>query len=477
MGLNNANRIETNKYELEISVDRERFQKAVDKAYKKNVFKMNVPGFRKGKAPRAFVEKLYGEGVFFEDAVNLLYPEAYDEAVIQSAIEPVEKADIEIVSVDKDGFVFKAKVTVKPEVELGQYKGLQATKIIKSVSDEDLNNEIDRIRNRNSRVITVDDRPAQVGDITIIDFDGSIDGVPFEGGKSEKHSLELGSGNFIPGFEEQVAGHSTSDEFDVCVTFPEDYTAAELAGKSAVFKVKLHEIKIRELPELDDEFAKDVSEFDTLEVYKEDVKEHLQGKYDAEAAEEVENALIDQVISGMKAEIPEVMFEQSVDGFVSDFEYRLKSKGLDINSYFQYTGMEMDSFRKTFREQAENQVKIRLALEKIAALEKFEASPEDVEAEYKKLAESYGVELEKIKDAINLKDVEKDLVVAKAIDIVKTSAVISEGEPEQTKPAAKSKKAEKAEVTSQETAEETPAPKKAPRKSAKKAEIKDESKE
>ena len=474
MGLNNANKIETNKYELEISVGKEKFQQAIDRAYKRNVSKMNVPGFRKGKAPRTVIEKLYGEGVFFEDAVNILYPEAYEEAVAESAIEPVDKADIEVVSVDKDGFVFKAKVTVKPEVEVGEYKGLKAVKKLRTVSDEDIDREVERVRERNARVITVEDRPAKNGDITSIDFDGSVDGVPFEGGKAEKYSLELGSGQFIPGFEDQIVGHSTGDEFDVNVTFPEDYSAKELAGKAAVFKVKLHEIKVRELPEVDDEFAKDVSEFDTLEQYKEDIRKHLQERYDDLATEDVENALIDQVIAGMKAEIPEVMYEQSVDGFVSDFDYRLKAQGLNINSYLQYTGMDMASFRKTFREQAEKQVKIRLALEKIAELEKFEAGEEDLEAEYKKLSEHYKVEPEKIKKAISSKDVAKDIVVSKAIDLVKSSAVIAEeaaGEPEkEKKPAAKAKKTVKAEETSQEAAEEAPAPKKAAKKTEKKAE-------
>jgi trigger factor len=488
MSLNSANKIETNKYELEISVGKEIFQKAVEKVYKRNVQKMNVQGFRRGKAPRAFVEKIYGEGIFFEDAVNALYPEAYDEGVKEAGIDPVDKAEVEIVSVDKDGFVFKAKVTVKPEVEVGEYKGLKAVKTIKNVTDEDIDGEIQRVRERNARVITVEDRPAKTGDITIIDFDGSVDGVPFDGGKAEKHSLELGSGQFIPGFEDQVVGHSTGDEFDVNVTFPEEYNVKELAGKVAVFKVKLHEIKFSELPEVDDEFAKDVSEFDTLEAYKEDIKKHLIEKNESDAKEEVENALIDQVSAGMKAEIPEVMFESSINGFVNDFDYRLQSQGLNVTSYLQYTGMDMEAFRKTFREQAESQVKIRLALEKIAEIEKFDISPEDVEDEYKKLAERYNVEVDKIKAAIDAKAVEKDLVVTKAIDLVRSSAVITEETAEsklaskedekaqetaEKKPAAK-KTASKAKEKAQEAAEENPeATKAAPRKSKKKAEPKE----
>ena len=426
MGLNSANKVDTNLFELEISVDKDKFQNAVTVAYKKNAPKLTVPGFRKGKAPRHLIEKLYGEGVFYEDAVNALYPEAYEEAVAEAGIEPVDRAKVEIEKVDADGFVFKAKVTVKPEVEVGEYKSLKATKTVKPVEDKDVDAEIERVRNRNARLITVEDRAAEKGDITVIDFDGSVDGVPFEGGKAEKHSLELGSGHFIPGFEDQVIGHKTGDEFDVNVTFPEDYSAKELAGKAAVFKVKIHEIQKRELPDVDDEFAKDVSEFDTLEAYKADVRKHLEESSEHIAQDQVENALIDQVIAGMKAEIPEVMIENSIDNFVTDFDYRLQSQGLNLKTYLQYTGMEMDAFRKTFREQAERQVKVRLALEKIAQLEKFEPTAEEVEAEYKKIAGRYGVDAEKARNAISEKDLKQDIVVNKAIDLIHSSAAITE---------------------------------------------------
>lgn len=436
MGLNSANKVDTNLFELEISVDKDKFQDAVTTAYRKNAPKMTVPGFRKGKAPRHLVEKLYGEGVFYEDAVNALYPEAYEEAVAEAGIEPVERAKVEIEKIDADGFVFKAKVTVKPEVEVGEYKGLKATKTVKPVEDKDVDAEIERVRNRNARLITVEDRAAEKGDITVIDFDGSVDGVPFEGGKAEKHSLELGSGQFIPGFEDQVIGHKTGDEFDVNVTFPEDYSAKELAGKAAVFKVKIHEIQKRELPDVDDEFAKDVSEFDTLEAYKADVRKHLEEASEHIAQDQVENALIDQVIAGMKAEIPEIMIENSIDNFVTDFDYRLQSQGLNLKTYLQYTGMEMDAFRKTFREQAERQVKVRLALEKIAQLEKFEPTAEEVEAEYKKIAERYGVDAEKAKNAISEKDLMQDIVVNKAIDLVHSSAEITEQAAADEKPKA-----------------------------------------
>lgn len=464
MSLTSSQKVETNKYELEVAVDREKFQNAISKVYHKNVSKMNVPGFRRGKAPRGIVEKLYGKGVFYEDAVNMLYPEAYEAAVKESGIEPVSRADVEVVKIDDDGFVFKAKVTVKPEVEVGEYKGLKAVKKIRPVTDADVDADVERVRDRNARLLTVEDRPAQKGDVAVIDYEGSIDGVPFDGGKAEKQNLELGSGQFIAGFEDQVIGHKAGDEFEVNVTFPKDYGAKELAGKEAVFQVKLHEIQKRELPAVDDDFAKDVSEFDTLAEYKADVRHHLEEQRDHEAQDDVENQLIDQVVAGMKAEIPEVMYENSVDSFVTDFDYRLQSQGLNLQTYLQYTNMDMAAFRKTFREQAERQVKIRLALEKIAAIEKFEATPEDIEKELKKLADQYHIDVEKAKKSINEKDLVADIVVNKAIDLIRESATVTteevkeEAKPaeETEKPAAEAKKSTKATSKSKksESAEE-----------------------
>lgn len=500
MGLNSTNKIETNKYELEVSVDKDSFQKAVERVYRKNIGRMNVPGFRRGKAPRAYVEKIYGEGVFYEDAVNSLYPSAYEAAVKESGIEPVDKADVEIVKIGEDGFTFKAKVTTKPEVELGEYKGLKAVKKIKKASDADVDAEVARVRERNARVITVEDRPANDGDLVVIDFDGSIDGVPFSGGKGEKQNLTLGSGQFIPGFEEQIVGHSTGDEFDVNVKFPDDYNAKEVAGKDAVFKVKLHEIKFRELPELDDEFAKDVSEFDTLDDYKNDVRKHIQDKYDDSAAEEVENSLMEQVIGAMTSEIPEVMYDNATDGFVNDFGYRLQSQGISLESYLKYTGSNMDDFRKGFREQAEKQVKMRLALEKIAELEAIEPTEEDVEAEYKKIAERYSMEIDKVKTAVSSEDLKKDIKSTKALETVKNSAVISEEEVKDEPEADKSEKDEKKSASKKSTEDkaengeapekkasrktksaddpsEKEAPKKTARKTAKKKDAKEEKSE
>lgn len=430
MALNSSTKVETNKYELEVSVDKEKFEAAVQKAYKKNVSKINVPGFRKGKAPRSVVEKLYGEGVFYEDAINGLYPEEYDAAVKEAGIEPVDRADVEIVSAGKDGLVFKAKVTVRPEVEVGEYKGLKAVKKIYEATDEDVDHEIGHVRERNARIITVEDRNAQNGDITVIDFTGFIDGVEFEGGKAEKHELELGSGSFIPGFEGQVEGHAAGDEFDVKVPFPEDYHVKGLAGKEAVFKVKLHEIKKREFPEVDDEFAKDVSEFETLAEYKDDLRKHIQENLDHQSDDKLEDALIDQIIAGLKAEIPEIMFENAIDNMVNDFDYRLQSQGLNLETYLKYTGMEMSAFRKTFQTQAERQVKVRLALEKIAELESLEATEEEIEAEFKKFADHYGVEIDKVKQAISETDIKKDIKVNKAIDLIKSSADVTEEKSE-----------------------------------------------
>lgn len=443
MNLTSSKKVDTNRHELEIAVGAEEFEKAIQSVYRKQVKNIQVPGFRKGKAPRHIVEKMYGEGVFYEDAINDLYPSVYTQAVTEANITPVDRADIEVLSVGKDGFTFKATVTVKPEVEVANYKGIAATKKVKKISDKEIDAEISRLQERNSRMVDVDDRPAEMGDYTIIDFDGYVDGVAFDGGKSERYPITLGSGQFIPGFEEQIAGHSIGDEFDVNVTFPEDYHAEELKGKAAVFKVKLHEIKKKELPEVDDEFAKDVSEFDTLAELREDLGKKLQESADKAAKDAVENQLIDSVIADMKAEIPEVMFEHRIDEMIQDFDYRLSSQGLNLQTYLQYTGMEMDSFRKTFREQAERQVKIRLALEKIVELEGLTASPEDVEAEYAKLADAYKIEVEKVKTYIPETDVTKDIAVNKAIDLVRDNAVITEEEEaEENKAEADAEKAE-----------------------------------
>ena len=331
-------------------------------------------------------------------------------------------------SLSKDGFTFKATVTVKPEVEIEGYKGLEITKPSVEVTDADVDAELDRVRDRNSRMVTVEDRAAAMGDTAEIDFEGFVDGVAFEGGKGENYALALGSGSFIPGFEEQVAGHNVGDAFDVNVTFPEDYQAEELKGKAAVFKCKLHEIKAKELPELDDEFAKDVSEFDTLEEYRADLKEQLTKAREKSAADTVDTEIVNKLTEMVKAEIPEAMFNNAARDMVNDFGYRLQSQGLDLNTYMKYTGMTQEAMAEQFRPQAEQQVKMRLALEKIAELENIEISDEDLDAEYQKLADAYKVQLENVKAMIPAKNLKEDVAVERAMSLVRDSAVVKAAE-------------------------------------------------
>lgn len=455
MSLKSSTNVATNKYELEISVDAQSFRDAVTAAYRKNIRKMNVPGFRKGKAPQAIVERLFGEGVFFDDAVSALYGDAYEAAVKEAGLDVVGREDMEITEIGKDkGFTFKAVVITKPEVTLGEYKNLSATKEAVQVTDEEVDAEINRMRERNARIITAEDREAQNGDTAVFDFEGTIDGVPFDGGKSENFSLELGSGQFIPGFEDQMLGHKAGDAFDVKVTFPEEYHAKELAGKDAVFAIKLHELKIKELPALDDEFAKDVSEFDTLEDLKKDIRTKMTESKEKAAQQEVENQLIDQIIAGMQAEIPEVMFESAIDRMVQDFDYRLQMQGMNLEMYMNYTGMQMEEFRKTFREQAEKQVKIRLALEKIVEVEALKPTEEAIEKEFEKLAENYKMTVEEIKKHIPAEDVAKDLAINLVIDLVKDTAVV--GEAAEKKAPAKKPAAKRTKKAAEEKKEEEP---------------------
>lgn len=426
MSLKSATQKETNRIELDIEVDAATFEAAVSKAYKKNIGRMNVPGFRKGKAPRHLVEKMYGEGVFYEDAMNDVYPSALDAAVTESGYEYVEdKIDLDVVSVGKEGLNFKAVITVKPEVQVGKYKGLKAAKKAALVTEEDIAEELKKLQERNSRLVTVEGRAAAEGDTVTFDFDGYVDGQPFDGGKAENYTLVLGSHQFIPGFEEQIVGKNTDEEFDVEVTFPEDYHAAELAGKPAVFKCKLHEIKEKELPELNDDLAKDASEFDTLEELKNDLKEKLTHQREHAAEDAFETQLLDQLAEGLQAEIPEAMFENRVNDSVRDFDYRLQSQGLNLQTYLQYTGMDMDAFRKGFREQSEKQVKVRLALEKIAKLEELAPTAEEIEAEYAKYADQYKMDVEKVKSVLPEKELVKDMAVSKAMDLVKEAAEVS----------------------------------------------------
>ena len=424
MSLTKSELIEKNRYELQFSVDKATFDAAVSAVYRKQVKNITVPGFRKGKAPRSVIEKMYGTGVFYEDAINDLIPAAYTAAAAESALEIVGQPEFDVVSIDDNGLVLSAKVYVKPDVELKDYCGIEVEKEVKEATDEDVARELDTIRERNSREIDVTDRAAELGDTTVIDFEGFCDGVAFEGGKGTDYALKLGSGSFIPGFEEQIVGKSIDEEFDVNVTFPEEYHAAELAGKPAVFKVKIHAITRVELPELDDDFAKDVSEFDTIDEYKADVKAKIEKRYATAAENAVEDKLVEALIEKLEAEIPEAMYEAETENFVRDYDTRLRSQGLDLKTYFKYTGMNLDSLREQMRPQAERQVKARLALEKIAALENIEATEEEINEEYEKIASAYGIEVQQVKDSIDSSAIAEDMKVKKALDFVKEKAVI-----------------------------------------------------
>ena len=429
MSLKSQNKIDTNRVELEVVVDAETFEKGLAAAFKKQSKKISIPGFRKGKAPRAFVEKYFGKEVFYEDAVNALYPDALDEAVKEAGLEVIQdKIDFHVKEVGPQGFTFTAALTTKPEVTIENYKGIEAVKKSAEVTDEDIDAEIKKVQERNSRMVTVEDRAAQNDDIAVIDFEGFLDGEPFEGGKGENYSLTLGSGQFIPGFEEQIVGHNTGDEFEVNVTFPEDYQAEELKGKATTFKCKLHEIKMKELPEVDDEFVKDVSEFDTLADYKEDLKKKLAESKEKEAADDQENQLIDKLVELVQGEIPEAMYENKIADSIREFGYRLQSQGLNLDTYMKYTGMNVDQMKEGFRPQAERQVKLRLALEKIAALEELKAGEEDLNQEYQKIAEQYKMEADKIKELIPAAELEKDICVEKAINLVRDNANIKDAE-------------------------------------------------
>ncbi|MDD7042398.1 MAG: trigger factor [Oscillospiraceae bacterium] len=466
MSLVSANKVETNTYELVVSVGAEDFKKGIDKIYKKTAKNITVPGFRKGKAPKSVIEKLYGEAVFYEDTVNDMYPDAYTKAVEEAGIDPVDRPEIEITDVSAEGFSFTAKVTVKPEVTVKKYKGLKATKTPVSVSDDQVDEEIAKLQERNGRMVTVEGRAAKDGDNTIIDFEGFVDDVPFEGGKGEKFDLKLGSGQFIPGFEEQIVGKNVGEEFDVNVTFPEDYQAEELAGKAAVFKCKLHEIKEKELPELDDEFAKDVSEFDTLDELKKDIRAKLTEAAEKSAETAVEEQLVEQVVESMEAEIPQCMVDRKTDEMLQEFDYRLQSQGLNLDLYMKYTGFSADTFKETYKEQALNQVKIRLALEEIVKLEKIEVTEEELNAEFEKMASAYSMDLEKIKELVPAEDIKLDLAVNKAIDLIKSSAEVSESAPEKKKAPAKKKAAAKEEKADEDGEKKAPAKKKTTKKKA-----------
>lgn len=455
MALKSSNKVDTNVYEIEVTVAPDVFTQACKDAYFKQRKSIQLPGFRKGKATQGMIEKMYGEGFFYEDALEIVYPQAVTEAIEEAGLRAVDAPyDLDVTAISKDeGVEMKMKVTVYPEVKLGKYKGLEAVKMDSEAGDEDVAVELANMQDRNSRLVSVEDRAAEIGDTAEIDFEGFVDGVAFDGGKGENYPLELGSGSFIPGFEEQVAGHNVDEEFDVNVTFPEEYQAENLAGKDAVFKVKIHEIKKKEMPELDDEFAKDVSEFDTLDELKADIKKQISERKAEEARKDLENQLIEQVIDTMEAEIPECMFTKRCDEMINDYSYRLQMQGIDLETYLKYIGQDMDSFRATFRTGAENQVKSSLALEAIVAAEKLEATEEEINAEVEKLAQQYGMEAEQIKKAVPADQIAADVTTKKALDLIVDSAKLVDKKPEKKKTAKKS--ADDKKTTKKSTAKKT----------------------
>ena len=421
---------------IEFSVSKEVYEKAEMEAYRKNVKTINVPGFRKGKAPKAIIERMYGKGVWFEDAINACIPEAFEEAVREAELNIVGQPTFDIVSTEGD-IVLKAEGFVKPVVEIKDYKGIKVEKNVEAVTDEAIDAEIEATRKRNARTIEVTDRAAAMGDTANIDYEGFVDGARFDGGKGEGHDLKLGSGSFIPGFEEQVAGHTVGEEFDVNVTFPTEYHASELAGKAATFKTKINTIKFEELPELDDEFVKDVSEFDTLAEYKADVKAKMEKRNDDRAESELGNTLALALAEKLEGEIPEVMYEAEVENMVRDYDSRLRQNGLDLNTYFKFTGLTLETLREQMRPQAEQQVKVRLALEKIASLENLTVTDEELEAEYTNISNAYNVPLEEVKKMILADDLKADVLVGHAMKLVRDNAKIGKAKKATAKKAAK----------------------------------------
>lgn len=426
MSLVSTNKIDATKYELEIKVDAEGFEKALQSAYMKARKRININGFRKGKAPRKMVEQLYGENVFYEDAVNALVNTEVGPTIEDTDYELITNPEINVTSINKDeGVMFKVTITVKPDVEISDYKGIEVEKVVNAVTDEDIDKQIQNLRERNGRLVTVEDRAAENGDVAVIDFEGFKDGVAFDGGKDSNYELALGSGTFIPGFEEQIVGHKTGEEFTINVTFPEKYQMEELAGQPCEFKIKLNEIKCKELPDLDDEFVKDATEFDTLDELKSDIRTKLEESAAKNADAETENKIFETLIERMTADIPQVMYENKIDEMVRDFEVRLSQNGLNMETYLMYTNSDMAAFRKTFENQAQKQVKVRLALEKIAEIENIQITDEQAEEEIGRIAAQYGLTPAKVKSVIRVKDVKNDLKVSEASKIVIDAAKIN----------------------------------------------------
>lgn len=426
MELKNTEKLEHSVVALTIEITKAEFEAAKDKAFKKTGKNITVPGFRKGKAPRKMIEKLYGEGVFFEEAFNIIYPDAMEMAVEKAGIKPVGRADVDLGDpAEEGGLTIIAKVPVEPEVELGEYKGIEVEKETVKVLQADVKAELNRMAQRNARTETVE-RKAKKNDTVDIDFEGFVDGVAFEGGKAEHHELTLGSGAFIPGFEDQLIGCKAGDEKDVVVTFPEEYHAKELAGKPAVFKCTVKEIKVKELPELDDDFAQDVSDFDTMDEYKADVRKKVEEKKEAEAKAKKEDAVIEKIIEGAAMEIPDAMVEMQAERMVDEFAQRLQMQGLSMDQYLQFTGGNVQALLDQSKPQALKRIQSRLVLDAVVAAESLTASDEEVEEELGKMAEQYKMEVEKLKEMMgdeDLKNIREDLAVQKAVELVTDAAV------------------------------------------------------
>lgn len=415
---------QANSYELVVTVDGETFGKALNAVYKKQVKNISVPGFRKGKAPRNIIEKMYGAEVFYDDAMQDCYPDALYEAAKEAGVKIVAVEELEAVEASKDGFTFKAQIVVEPTMEIDNYRGIEVTKKSTEVTEEIIDEEIEKVRDRNSRMVTVTDRAVQDGDTVVIDFEGFTDGVAFEGGKSENYNLKIGSGNFIPGFEEQIIGHNTDEEFSINVKFPEEYQAEELKGKDAEFKIKLHEIKAKELPEVDDEFVKDVSEKETVAEYREELKETVAKRLEDEAQKDIDNQISEKLMELLEGEIPQAMYDNQVNDMIRDFEMRIRQQGIDLKTYLQYMGADIDTLKGMYKDEAEKHVQLRLALQTIAAKENVEVSDEELEAEYAKIAENYKVDLENVKAGIPTESLVEDMKVEKALNLVKENIVI-----------------------------------------------------
>ena len=412
-----------NTYELVITIDGETFEKAINRVYKRQVKSSNIQGFRKGKAPRRIIEKMYGTEVFYDDAIKDCYPDALIEASEEAGLKLVNVESVEVVEADADGVTFKAEIVVEPELEIDGYKGIEIEKKSTEVTEDHINEEIEKVRDRNSRLVTVEDRAAQNGDTVVIDFEGFVDGTAFEGGKAESFNLVLGSGSFIPGFEDQLVGHSAGEEFSIFVTFPEDYQAEELSGKEAEFKIKLHEIKSKELPEVDDEFVQDVSEKETLEEYKEELRETIEKRLIDEAEKDLDNQVSEKLMELAQGEIPEAMYDNQVNEMIRDFDMRLRTQGMNMETYMSYMGMDLDALKNMYRDEAEKRVKLRLALEAIARKENIEVTDADLEAEFAELAEQYKMEIDKVKAAVPADQLSADIKVRKALELVKENTV------------------------------------------------------